>query len=353
MKFFLQLRYLTRLAICLQFILGSVPATFAGGPGNAIVEVAEAQEIDLFPVIWMPGTIISRYDSRIASEVDGRVQEIYEVGDYASEGEVIARIDNEIIALGLAAAKAEIAPLESRLSYLKRETNRLESLTKENLTAKNQVDEMRTRRDETAGELEVTRVRLELAKTKLEKTAIKAPFSGFVSERYKTKGEWAAEGDDLLRLVNTEQVEIQVRVPVKNINYIKTGDELTATVNDQDISVTINNIVPVGDSRSRLYEIRLLLDEGNWMTGQAVKVAIPDSHPRTVLAVPSDSLVIRQDQIKVFRIKEQVAEQITVKTGITNNGMVEINGNIKAGDKIVIRGNERLRHGQNVTVIEG
>ena len=69
--------------------------------------------------------------------------------------------------------------------------------------------------------------------------------------------------------------------------------------------------------------------------------------------VPRDALVIRENVIKVFRILEDnTAEAVSVKTGIANDQLIEVIGNITQGDKIVVRGNERLRPQQQVKIQE-
>ncbi len=346
-------RYHTHLFLGLVLLLTTVPFAKAGGNGAALVDVAEVVEVNLSPVIWLPGTVISRFDSEIAAEVDGRIELIHDIGTHVEKGDVLVRLDDDIIRLELEAAKAEIPPIKSRLDYLGRETQRLEKLAKQNNAAKSLLDETQSRRDEAAGQLEINKARFSMAQTRLDKTVIRAPFSGVISERYKTEGEWASEGDDILKLVNTDLLEIQARIPVRNIDYIKRGDELTATTGERDIRAKVSTIVPVGDIRSRLYEIRMSLEEDEWMAGQALKIAIPDSKPRTVTAVPSDALVIRQEKISVFLIRDGVAEEVFVKTGMSNNGLIEIKGEIEPGDIIVIRGNERLRNGQKVIIRKG
>jgi len=72
-----------------------------------------------------------------------------------------------------------------------------------------------------------------------------------------------------------------------------------------------------------------------------------------VLAVPRDALVLRGDGASVYVVDEQnTARQVSVAIGIGSENLIEVKGPIQPGDRVVIRGNERLRAGQAVQVIE-
>jgi multidrug efflux pump subunit AcrA (membrane-fusion protein) len=103
-----------------------------------------------------------------------------------------------------------------------------------------------------------------------------------------------------------------------------------------------------------LFEIRLDPPvELGWKAGQAVRVAVPVSDRREVLAVPADALILRREGVSVFRIDgDGVAERIEVVLGAADGTMIEVTGNLEAGDRVVIRGGERLRPGQQVTVLD-
>jgi multidrug efflux pump subunit AcrA (membrane-fusion protein) len=293
----------------------------------APVQVVNAVEEEMAPVIWIPGTVIGRHDSRIAVEVEGIIHEIVEVGDRLAQGDVLARVDPVIYKLKVQEAEAEILPIEARLDFYEKEAERLTTLAKQNNAAKNRLDEVRADYGEAKGKLRVARSRLAQARDMLKRTEIHAPFSGVIVERYKSDGEHVIPGDEVLRLVN-----------------IVVDDE------KQNIS-KVRAMVPVGDTLSRLYEVRLEFSDPEWLSGHAVRVAIPVDTTRTVVAVPRDALVIREEGVSVFRIIDgETAELVPVTTGISNDDLIEIKGSIKPGDQVVVRGNERLQSGQKVII---
>lgn len=336
------------------FFLSGIISTVNAGDMAVPVQVVDAINIELAPSIWIAGTIISHQDARVSSEVEGRIELLVEVGDEINEGEIIAKIDDTTIRMQVEEAQAEIFPIEAKLNFFNRETERLNQLAKQNNAAKNRLDEVKSDRDQMFGELLMKKTRLAQARDKLNRTTILAPFNGVVAERFKEAGEWAKIGDELVRLVNTEATEIQGRIQQESATFIKKGDSIEVTDGQAQTMATVRTLVPVGDDVSRLYEIRLDFDEAAWMAGHAVRIKVPTAIPQNVLVVPRDALVIRENTIKVFRILENnTAEAVFVKTGIANDMLIEVTGDINVGDKIVVRGNERLLPQQQVNIQQG
>lgn len=332
--------------------LTGISSAVSGGRGMSVpVKVVEAENIELAPGIWVAGTIISRHDAKLSSEVEGRIESLVEVGDEIKEGGMIASIDDTTMRMQLDEAKAEIVPIEAKLKFFNGEVERLSQLAKENNAAKNKLDEVISDRDEMRGELVMKQTRLAQAKDKLKRSTIIAPFSGVVAERFKEEGEWAKIGDNLIRLVNVESKEVQGRIQQESAVFIKKGDTLEVTDGQIKTMATVKTLVPVGDAISRLYEIRLDYQKPEWMAGHAVRIRVPTAKPQKVLVVPRDALVIRENVIKVFRILEDnTAEAVPVKTGIADEHLIEVIGDINQGDKIVVRGNERLLPQQQVNI---
>ena len=338
------------ICITLFFVSSIVSAADMAVP----VQVVDARNIELAPGIWIAGTVISHQDARISSEVEGRIELLVEIGDEINEGEIIAKIDDTTIRMQLEEARAEISPIEAKLNFFNRQAERLNQLAKQNNAAKNRLDEVNSDRDQMRGELSMMNTRLAQARDKLNRTTILAPFNGVVAERFKEAGEWAKIGDELVRLVNTEATEIQGRIQQESATFIKKGDSIEVTDGQAQTMATVRTLVRVGDDVSRLYEIRLDFDEAAWMAGHAVRIKVPTAIPQNVLVVPRDALVIRENTIKVFRILENnTAEAVFVKTGIANDMLIEVTGDINVGDKIVVRGNERLLPQQQVNIQQG
>jgi len=339
--------------VVLATLAGLAPTALAqGAPGPVPVVVSVAAERVLAPVTAYPGTVISRNHARIAAEVEGRLEWVAEVGSVLRKGEPVARLDDVLLAQSLLADKAAVARERARLAYQRAEVERLRTLVKKKNVSESELDEAVANSAMTKAEIAAGEARVALTRERLERTQLRAPFDGIITERLLQGGEWAESGATVVRLVDTASLEVQTWVPVKALKYVHEGSTLALTGNPTTVGGTVRTIVPVGDNRSRLYELRLSLDNGDWPVGADVRVAVPSGEARRVLAIPRDALVLRRDGTTVYRIDgEGLAQRVSVDTGIAAGDLIEVNG-IEAGDRVVIRGGERLRPGQSVTIVE-
>lgn len=194
------------------------------------VEVVEAVRQELAPSVWVAGTVMGRNETRIAAEVEGRIEELLDVGDRVAKDDVIARIDELTFRLRFAEAQAVVTRVQARLSYLQREASRLKALAENNLAAKNRLDEVQADRDVASGELMAAQAQEERARDQLQKTVLRAPFPGVVTERTKRPGERVDVGDVVIRLVDPKALEIQAYVPQRAIVNVREGDVLRAMI---------------------------------------------------------------------------------------------------------------------------
>lgn len=324
-----------------------------GGPPPAAVRVAPAERLSLSPTTTVPGTVTSRHDARVAAEVTGTLVFVADTGTVVEEGDVVARIENTQLRLVAAEAAASVQRETARLAFLAREAERLETLYQDGTVARSTYEQTVNNRDVSRSELAVQQARLDQAQDQLARTEIRAAFDGVVAERLAQAGERVSPGDLVVRLTAPRDLEIVARAPLASVPFLTEGLSLRVERDDEVASAVIRTIVPFGDARSHLFEIRLdLPDDGDWSAGQAVRVAVPTGGQREVVAVPRDALILRREGAAVFRINaENQAERIPVLPGASDGTMIEVQGPVQAGDRIVIRGGERLRPGQPVTVL--
>ena len=345
------MKFIPALVLAITLMPATALAQFGGGA--SLVEIGEARLITMAPTMQVAGTVISRSDAYLSAEVEGRLTLVAEVGTRVDTGDELARIEDVSLRLRVQELEAEVTRAEARLTFLSAELARFERLAETNLAAVSQIDQTRSERDIAAGDITVTRSRLEQARDQLERTVIRAPFPGVVAERAVQAGERVAIGGRVVRLVNPAHLEVVARAPLSFYRYVRPGDELAVVVGEDSVESPVRTVVSVGDESRHVFELRLDMNEP-LPVGQTVRVTIPTADVREVLAVPRDALVLRGDGIAVFVVdEERKAQRIRVTTGIGSGEMIEVRGPIQPGDKVVVRGNERLRPGQEVRLGEG
>lgn len=341
--------------VCGLLLMSAAPAQQPNqnqGQPPAPVVVFEALQREMAPVAWYAGTVISRNDARVAAEVEGRLVEVAEVGTVVRNGAVLARIDDTFIQEQLREDEAAVERAEARLVFFTREVQRLSRLARQSNAAESQLDQAVADKAVTQSDLNAARARVARDREQIKRALLRAPFDGVVTERLKVGGEWAQEGDVVVRLVDPARLEVQTWVPVHVLAHIQTGRVLRIRAGTKQDQARVENIVPVGDDRSRLYELRLAPTESDWRAGYTVRVAVPTAEPRRVIAVPRDALVVRREGTRVFRIDDAgAAEAVDVTVGLAVGDFVEVRGGVQVGDRVVTRGGERLRAGQQVSII--
>ncbi len=280
--------------------------------------------------------------------------EVADVGTHADKGDVVAKIEDTMIRLRKQELQAEVERARARLQYLESEENRYVQLAKSNLAAATKLEETRSDRDVSRGDLQIAMSRLEQIQDQLNRTSIAAPFSGIVVERLMTPGERVDIGKNVVRMVDQEHLEVIARAPLEYYAYVRRGQELEVTTGNVRAIGKVRTVVAVGSENTHQFELRLDIDSNLFPVGQTLRVAVPSSEVRDALVVPRDALVLRPDGVSVFVIDaEQKAKQVTVTTGIGSGDVIEVFGNLKEGDTVIVRGNERIRTGQSVSIMEG
>jgi len=344
-------------ALCASVVMFSSASMAAPGGGrSAPVKVAEAQRVLMAPQTWVAGTVISRHEARLATEVAGKLVLVKEVGTRVKEDAVLARVDPTFIKLKIEEYQAQIEADRARLEFLKSEVRRNKRLAKQNNAAQIRLDEVRADREVARSELQISRLRLKQAQEELRRHTIRAPFAGVVAERLMRRGERAAVGDDVLRIVDSQTLEVQARVPLGTLDFVHEGESLTLSINGEEINAPVRTLVAAGDGVSRLLDLRIQLENGAWAVGQSVRVALPTAKAEIMLAVPRDALVLRRDGAFVFVIDaENKAQRVAVELGVASGELIAVSnreaGDLNVGDRVVTRGGERLRPGSAVKIL--
>jgi RND family efflux transporter MFP subunit len=344
---------------------------FSAGDDKAVAATAEAEKpqdeselpavsatavktTKIAPQATYPGSVVSQNDSKLAADMEGRVTWVAEVGAVVKAGDVVARLDNNLAAMQNEADKANVARLSAVLKYDRAHADRMQELRERKVMSQAAADQAASTRDSNEAALKQAQAALKRSQYQLEHAEIRAPFGGRVVARLINAGEYASAGKDVVRLVDLSAIEISTQVPIAAMQYVREGMKITADVQGKPVETAVRVIVPVGDSQSRTVEVRLSLDADAAFVGDAAKVMIPSAEARMVLAVPRDALVLREENTYIFKLgKENKAERIAVEIGAKDGELVEVTGMLREGERVIVRGAERLESGQKVRLVSG
>lgn len=316
------------------------------------VTVTQVRATRIAPQASYPGTVMSRNDSRIAADVEGRVDWVADVGTVVAAGDVIARLDPNVARMENDSAQANVARLAAQVRFDRAQAQRLQELHERKVVSKAAVDQANSTRDANEAALKQADASARRSAFRLERSEIRAPFAGRVVSRLINAGEYASPGKEIVRLVDQDAIEIATQVPIAAMAFLREGMSVTVELQGKHVETPVRVIVPVGDAQSRTVEVRLALQAGSAFVADAVKVMIPTAEPRKVLAVPRDALVLREENTYLFKLSgENKAERIAVEMGAADGDLVEVTGMLKEGERVIIRGAEQIESGQKVRLV--
>jgi RND family efflux transporter MFP subunit len=346
----INIRSFGSIAGCAALAFASVAvAQQAPKPPPPKVGVVQARAVKMAPKVSLPGTVVARNDSKLASEVEGRVAWVAEVGTVVKAGDIVARIDKNVAGMQLASDKANLARLSAQLRFDRSQAERMDRLFSQSAIAKATRDQAQSTREMDQGALGQAQASLRKSEYQYNHSEIRAPFPGRVAARLINSGEYALPGKDIVRLVDIDSIEVKAQSPIDTARFLREGMSVAVEIAHRPIIATVRAIVPVGDEASRTIEVRVGLKAGQALVGDAAKVLVPSAAPRDVLAVPRDALVLREDNTYLFKVDgKNVATRVAVETGTSEGAMVEVHGSVKPGDRVIVRGAERLEAGQKV-----
>lgn len=320
------------------------------GPPPADVRVAEALMRQMAPQIRVPGTVVSRHDSRIAAEISGRFVFVADVGAMVAAGQTLARIDDRMLQLERAENRSRVKRLQARLAYEHAQVSRYEALAASDSTPQARLEEAVAERDMIAEELAQARIALQRTELQIERTEVRAPFPGQVVERLAQAGEYSSPGAPVVRLVDTAHTEVRAQVPLDMAGSLVAGAPLPVTANGHSGPQALRAVIAAGNAVTRTMEVRVGAPEG-LAIGAAVEVGIPAGPARQVVAVPRDALILRPGATYVWTVGEdERAVRVDVTPGAGAGELIAVDGEIAAGARIVVRGGERLRPGQPLKI---
>jgi RND family efflux transporter MFP subunit len=343
-----------------QACAGLLTALFALSAGadpaateRPAVEVGTVTQRAVTIQSWIPGSIVSRSDARIASVIAGRVVWIAEVGTRLKQGEALARLDDTVSRLRLEDLRAQVARARAQHDVNSSQLERFNRLAATQALSASQLDDARAQREMSNDDLSRAEAQLREAQYEIDQSVIRAPFPGVVTERFIQTGEYLQTGAATVRLVNTSDVEARATAALELAANVHPGQSVSVREHGIEKSGRVRTVVPVGDDRSRQFEVRVTLSDPDWLVGTSVEVSLPSSAARNAVIVPRDALVIRQNHSYVLRVtRSNIVEQLDVTPGDGVADAVEVRGSLAPGDRLVIRGGERLTAGQAVRIIE-
>jgi RND family efflux transporter MFP subunit len=325
-------------------------------PQPVPIRVAKVEKRMVSDQISLVGTAEAIAKSKIASEVSGIVEYFpVKEGDHIKKGDLLVKLKSTDLKLILKGAVAAREKSIANLENAKKELTRVGRLKEANSIAERKYDEALYNHRALSQELEQNNARIEQLEYEISQKEVLSPFSGFIAVEHTQVGQWVNTGGDVVTIIDLSKIRITVDVPERYAVLIPENGGVTVNVKSipgKPLSGKIYTILPQGNSESRTFPVRINLANPGFKikSGMEVFVTFDLVRTRTALLVPKDSIVTSGEDKLIFSVLSGKAVSVRVNVTGYFDGNVAVEGNLKPGDLVVIRGNERLRPGQAVKV---
>ena len=353
--------------------------------GVDVASVSERAAGTQAAVLNASGYVTARRRATVSSKITGRVIEVnVEEGMAVREGQILARLDDATLkaTLALSEARAEAARRavnenEVRVEEAKLTLARHLRLVREGLSTPVEVEAAQAQVDSFAARIaaghEQTRVaerEADLARTNLDDTIIRAPFSGVAISKDAQPGEMVSPvsaGGGFTRtgictLVDMRSLEIEVDVNESYINRVRSAQDVTAVLDaypDWQIPARVITTVPTADRQKATVLVRIafldldpriLPDMGVKVTFLRQDEAGQSAAAQSVALVPTSAVRAEGDRSYVFVLTGDVVDRRAVTVGGADGDRVEVIAGLRAGERVVVAPPANLASGAAVVV---
>jgi RND family efflux transporter MFP subunit len=320
------------------------------------VRVAVVEKKTVSNQVSLVGTTEAIGTSTVASEVSGLVQNFQvKEGDFVKKGELLVNLKETELRLRLKGTVADKKRIQANLKNAEKELDRVSRLKDTNSIAERQYDNAFYTYRALSEELLQKESEIELLNYEITQKKVFAPFSGFVAKEHTQVGEWISAGGPVVTLLDLDNIRITVDVPERYMVQLLPKSNVNIfikSVSNHLFSGKIYSVLPQGNTDSRTFPVRIHLanPDHKIKSGMEAMVTFNLADRKSALLVPKDAVVMAGDNRLVFMVNDDKALPVPVNILGYYDGDVAVEGSLKPGNRVVIRGNERLRPGQPVTV---
>ncbi|MEO3877858.1 efflux RND transporter periplasmic adaptor subunit [Rheinheimera fenheensis] len=325
----------------------------------APVQVVQPKQQALAQQLVLSGSLTAQQDAALSSRTAGLVASLLvDAGAEVSAGQPLLKLDSTLAQHELAQQQAAFNAALVREVEAERLVTEAEQLSTRQLLPQT---ELTLRRAALAqAQADTVRAKAALAQQQevVARHTLTAPFAGVIARRFTDVGEWVDLGTPVLQLVSLNPLLLDLQVPQEyfsQLNSQRRVEVVPDLQSSQRLVATLSAAVPVGDASARSFLARFSVNSPQQvlLPGSSASATLYfERDDSTVLVVPPDALLRHPDgNYSLFSIKDNKAQRHLVQLGKTSEQGVEILSGLPAGQPVVVRGNETLRDGQSVSIV--
>ena len=267
-----------------------------------------------------------------------------EEGDVVEAGQPLAQLETERLQL-------EVQRSRTQLANLKAAYERAERLNTSKMISPTEYDAARF-----GYQTELTNLRLR--EYELREATIRATISGVITRRHIKVGHTLNQNAPAFEMKRLDSIEAELNVPEREIRRIHPGQFARVIVDalpDDGFEGEVTRVAPEVDPTSGTFRVTVTLDntDGRLKPGMFGRVDVRTDVRANALLTPLEAVVTLRDRSSLFVVSDDVAERRQVTTGYVSDGKIEILTGAREGEQVVMTGQDGLRDGTRVSIVEG
>lgn len=289
----------------------------------------------------LSGAIEADEHIEIHAEVSGVVESIsFNEGSAVNQGQILLTIND-------AELQAQLAQAETRHNLAAENERRAKLLLEKEAISQEEYDIA-------SADYRTAQSQIQLIQAQLNKTAIKAPFSGTIGLRNISKGSYVTPATQIAQLVKTDRLKLTFSIPEKYAHKVRVGSTVNFHVQgiDGEFSADIYATEPAVEVNTRTLTVKAMTANPGkrLIPGTFANIVFPLETVEDGLLVPAEALIPIQNGKKLFVLRNGRASEIIVETGARTEQDVLISSGIQSGDTVLTSGVMSLRDGAEVEV---
>ena len=304
-----------------------------------IADTVVLQEV-AFPSTFS-GTFEPNLETKLSAELQGKINAVFvDVGDFVQKGQPLIQLDNSLL-------KLQLEGIEVQIEGLELDVKRYTILTKADAIQGVQLEK-------TLLALKAAKIQKATLAEQIQKTTIKAPFSGVVTAKLTEQGAFAAPGLPLLQITDIAVLKFTINIPETDLALFQIGKSYTITPDVMQNELINGKMYMVGSKANagNSYAIQFKINNTDLSlkAGMFGKVIVKNNRSAKGIFIPSSAIIGSATNPQVYVVKNGKAIKQDVLIQSTLQNQVLLASGIVAGDVIVVNGFINLYDGANVTI---
>ena len=314
-------------------------------------------EQEFVRTLSLPATVYAQKSAILAPKVQGRIESVdVQIGDLVQEGDILMTIENSDYLAGFTEANAAYELAQIQATQAQKSAQRFSELLEKGAVTKSQWEEVDMGAQLAAGQATRAKAGLDIAKSRLKDTKLRAPFHGIIVTKTIEEGEMMGGPATRppLQIVDLSSVRIQASIGEIDAAALTENQSGTLEIpgKHEQIPIEISRINQAVDPVVKTVLVESTLDNSTHALKHHQSATLHMEIKQTAISVPRQALLNRQSSsANVFVLVGSQVERREIQYGRSETDSVPVFSGISAGEQVLVAGHNRLQDGAEVLVL--